>query len=198
MGGDIAQLPLLIGRDILCGSARREVSQDGSVEPGRLTIRQAMSADAGELAYIQAAAAIGAYRGMFPPSAPKPTPEALLSSWQRLLEHRSVDVLVAVVSVPVGSVVIRPSAEVPHHYLLERLYVDPRWWGLGVGARLHDAGLAVAARHGVEAINLWVLEGNTRARSMYERRGWVLNPDHTFTHATGLVEVQYRRNLHDV
>jgi GNAT superfamily N-acetyltransferase len=52
------------------------------------------------------------------------------------------------------------------------LYVLPAWAGRGLGGALlerAEEGLR-AGRH-VRA-TLWVLEGNARARSFYERRGW--------------------------
>jgi RimJ/RimL family protein N-acetyltransferase len=54
-------------------------------------------------------------------------------------------------------------------------------WGTGL------AGQALAAvedewrRRGVYAVRLFVFEGNTRARTFYERRGWVAAGDRTQT-----------------
>lgn len=48
---------------------------------------------------------------------------------------------------------------------LDALYVDPDASGRGIGRRLLKA--ATGARR------LWVIEANTRARSFYERSGWV-------------------------
>ncbi len=52
------------------------------------------------------------------------------------------------------------------------LYVDPSCWRRGFGVRLHDAVLDDLRSAGATSARLWVLERNTRARGMYERRGW--------------------------
>jgi ribosomal protein S18 acetylase RimI-like enzyme len=52
------------------------------------------------------------------------------------------------------------------------LYVDPSCWRRGFGVRLHDAVLDDLRSAGATTAGLWVLEHNTRARAMYERRGW--------------------------
>lgn len=158
-------------------------------------IREARAVDVGDLARVQVAAATEGYRSIFPPAAPKPTIRALRPSWQHLVDSSSTVVLVAAAPAPIGSVVVRDSAGVPSGRILERLYVDPRWWGCGVGSRLHDAGLTAASRDDATSINLWVLDANVRARSMYERRGWMLVDGHTLTHPVGVVEVLYELDL---
>jgi GNAT superfamily N-acetyltransferase len=52
------------------------------------------------------------------------------------------------------------------------LYVSPDHWGSGVGSKLFDAGTAYLRERGFSEMTLWVLEGNTKARSFYERKGW--------------------------
>ena len=52
------------------------------------------------------------------------------------------------------------------------LYVEPGWWGTGVGRAVHDAALDRLARRGVDRVVLWVLSTNARARRFYERQGW--------------------------
>jgi len=158
-------------------------------------IREARLVDVGDLARIQVAAATQGYRSIFPPAAPKPTTRDLRPSWQYLVDSSSTLVLVAAAPDPIGSVVVRDSAEVPSGRVLERLYVDPRWWGRGVGSQLHDSALSAASHDDATSINLWVLDANVRARSMYERRGWVLVDGRTLAHPAGVVEVLYELDL---
>lgn len=54
---------------------------------------------------------------------------------------------------------------------LRALYVAPGSWARGLGGRLLDEGFA---RMPQPVQVLWTLEGNTRARRFYERRGFVL------------------------
>jgi ribosomal protein S18 acetylase RimI-like enzyme len=52
------------------------------------------------------------------------------------------------------------------------LYVDPSCWREGHAARLLAAILDDLRDAGARSARLWVLEHNTAARSIYERRGW--------------------------
>jgi GNAT superfamily N-acetyltransferase len=52
------------------------------------------------------------------------------------------------------------------------MYVDPEWWGAGVGDALMAATLDELDRLGAVTSFLWVLQGNGRARRFYERHGW--------------------------
>lgn len=52
------------------------------------------------------------------------------------------------------------------------IYVDPDSWGTGAGLALMDAAVAWLRQRGLRPIRLWVLEGNTRARTFYERYGF--------------------------
>ena len=61
-----------------------------------------------------------------------------------------------------------------HPIELLRLYVLPRWKGIGIGAALMDVGLAAAKDKGHKTCWLKVWEGNTRAIDFYENRGFSL------------------------
>ncbi|MEA2003258.1 MAG: GNAT family N-acetyltransferase [Actinomycetota bacterium] len=141
-----------------------------------LTIRPATEFDLDEIAGIHCAAALTAFANIFPPTAPKPTPTSLRPRWQRLIDDPAATVLVAETNGVDGCVALRPESAVPSGTLLDGLYVHPRNWGAGIGIALHDAIVDVATEQVATAINLWVLEDNSRARAMYERRGWKLVP----------------------
>ncbi len=75
---------------------------------------------------------------------------------------------------------------------LRALYVAPRSWSGGLGGRLLDEGFA---RMPQPVQVLWTLEGNTRARGFYERRGFVLDGAQRIREITGsAVEVRYRHD----
>lgn len=63
---------------------------------------------------------------------------------------------------------------------LHSLYIDPDALGQGVGHALMSHALSTFAAWGCEHATLWVLEGNSRAISFYERQGW---------HRTGATKV---------
>ena len=55
---------------------------------------------------------------------------------------------------------------------LHSLYIDPETLGQSIGHTLMNHTLSTFAAWGCERANLWVLEGNSRAISFYERQGW--------------------------
>ena len=57
---------------------------------------------------------------------------------------------------------------------LHSLYIDPDTLGQGIGHALMSHALSTFAVWGCERAHLWVLEGNSRAISFYERQGWQL------------------------
>lgn len=63
---------------------------------------------------------------------------------------------------------------------LHSLYIDPETLGQSIGHTLMSHALNTFAAWRCERATLWVLEGNSRAISFYERQGW---------HRTGATEV---------
>lgn len=77
------------------------------------------------------------------------------------------------------------------------IYVHPDHWGRGHGHRLLlMAERCLAGRSHKRAL-LWVLEENRRARSFYERQGWVLGKPIRIEEIGGtqVTEVRYERLL---
>lgn len=60
---------------------------------------------------------------------------------------------------------------------LHSLYVGPDALGQGIGHTLMSHALSTFTAWGCERVHLWVLEGNSRAISFYERQGWQLTGD---------------------
>jgi GNAT superfamily N-acetyltransferase len=144
-------------------------------------------------------AALKGYDGIFPPEAPKPTAGELIHRWRRVIAGGppSTTALVAchgTAGAVVGTVAAMSDVDGPYNAHLRRLYVDPGHWGRGIGRRLHDAALDHLRTGGHPVVALWVLEGNVRARSMYERWGWRATPARKPAYP-GVDEVLYVRNL---
>lgn len=55
---------------------------------------------------------------------------------------------------------------------LMAIYVLAQYWGVGVGYRLHEAGLDALVELGFSRAQLTVLSGNTRSIDFYRRQGW--------------------------
>ena len=60
---------------------------------------------------------------------------------------------------------------------LHSLYIDPDALGQGIGHALMSHALSTFTAWRCKRANLWVLEGNSRAISFYERQGWQLTGD---------------------
>lgn len=140
-------------------------------------IDTAVVADAPLLAAVHSASAALAYADIFPGSADPPTPADLTPAWLAMIEDPDSWVFVLRRSGPVvGGVALRPDGDVPTGQLLAKLYVHPEHWGAGYGSALLEHAV-LAAWEVSDGLNLWVLEHNTGARKLYERRGWQLVPD---------------------
>lgn len=77
----------------------------------------------------------------------------------------------------VGHVELEQQYPVPSHthvLTIGGLAVDPAVQGRGIGRSLLEAGIAMAGERGARKVTLRVLGGNTRARSLYEGCGFVV------------------------
>ena len=66
-----------------------------------------------------------------------------------------------------------PRDDGPHDGELWGLYAHPDAWSQGVGHALISAVEEALRGGGADSAYLWVLEGNDRAASFYERHGWI-------------------------
>lgn len=81
---------------------------------------------------------------------------------------------------------------------LYALYVDPNYWGRGVGRQLHDQAVDAIRACGHRLATLWVLKTNARAQRFYTNAGW--EPDEVAkidVNSDGILlpEVRFRRLL---
>lgn len=63
--------------------------------------------------------------------------------------------------------------DVPDDGELCALYVDPEWWGRGVGRALLAAARLRLFEMGFRSAVLWLLAGNARADRFYRMDGWM-------------------------
>jgi GNAT superfamily N-acetyltransferase len=169
------------------------------VSEARFEIITPAPQDAEALATVVYRASAAAYTSIFPPEALW-TFEQTVTSCRNLFHDPAAFAFAAVSGEPAArewlgfAVVLVPD---PHHgdAELRRLYVIPERWDQGVGSRLLDAAIERARLAGAAAARLSVLEKNTRARSFYEHRGWLLAAgEGTYAH-DGVTEVTYRYAL---
>jgi GNAT superfamily N-acetyltransferase len=75
---------------------------------------------------------------------------------------------------------------------LYTIYLLADTWGLGLGTVLQDAILTRLSADGCDAVTLWVLGTNTRARRFYQRRGWRQDAGERTQEFGGSVVTDYR------
>ncbi len=80
---------------------------------------------------------------------------------------------------------------------LYALYVDPDYWGRGIGAELMKAARARLVELGFRQAVLWVMKGNTRAERFYTIDGWQPDGHERAQVVWGIAanELRYRRQL---
>jgi ribosomal protein S18 acetylase RimI-like enzyme len=164
-----------------------------------VSVRPAVSDEAEVLARLQRSVALAGYGHIFPPEASPPTLDALVDQWRRDLDptERRRRAFVAVSSGEViGVVLAGPDGRDDAIGHLSRLYVAAERWGDGVGAALYDRAMEHLTDVGYEAVTLWVLERNERARRWYERMGWILTGERSPVYPpAGIDDVGYRLEL---
>ena len=171
-----------------------------------VSIRQARVDDCPALAALHLRTALFAFSSIFPSDAPRPKLDDLSLDWERRLgglHGPNVRGYVAAVGDQLAGVIL--AGVDPDHLEMghiARLYVDAPHWGQGIG-RLLDAAichLPSAICHlrqvGYEQASLWVLEGNARARSWYQRLGWTCTGERKVAaEAIGVEDLRYTRSL---
>jgi GNAT superfamily N-acetyltransferase len=87
--------------------------------------------------------------------------------------------------------------DVPDDGELCALYVDPEWWGRGVGRALIAAARLRLSETGFQNAVLWLLAGNARADRFYRMDDWIPDGLRRSDSMWGVAvdEVRYRRSL---
>ena len=138
------------------GDARLSVRSFVDIEP--VIIRRAVDSDASAVADVWLRSFAAAL-----PDVRRAHPDEQVRAWFRDTVVPAGGTWVATVDDGVVGMMVLDGSE------LEQLYVDPSWWGRGIGGRLvelakerHPAGLA-----------LWTFQVNDRARRFYGHHGFV-------------------------
>ncbi|QAY60562.1 GNAT family N-acetyltransferase [Microbacterium protaetiae] len=177
-----------------------------------LTVRRATAADARAIATIRVTSWRVAYDGLIP--------DALLSrlditteahrraqDWTRYhADPRAVEFLALRGGRALGWASVGacrdddPGAAVRGE--LFALYALPAHWSTGVGHALMVAAEQSLRASGFPTASLWVLDGNERAASFYERHGWhedgTVKDDERIVGTTGIPALRERRRVRDL
>jgi GNAT superfamily N-acetyltransferase len=142
-------------------------------------VRRAAMADTAAMATVWWRAATLGYEGVLPPEAGAvPEQRVLVEEWHQSLSDQRAGTAIFVActtgpeQVVVGTVAAVADPVESSRGHLTALYVDPGWWGRGVGSVLHEAAVGHMRHVGTRMAIAWVLDANVRARTMFERRGW--------------------------
>ena len=145
-----------------------------------ITVRPAIPADAPAMAALHVRAWRAAYRAVVPAAfLAGLTVEERQAMWQRSLTAPEVAPGERIILVAEGAGTVLGFTTAGHargddELGLGELYslnVDPPAWGQGAGRALLAAATAWLDTRFDTSI-LWVVDGNQRARSLYERAGW--------------------------
>lgn len=158
-------------------------------------VRRATAGDARGIAKVHVDTWRAAYVGV----TPQETLDGLDADerqrlWQRYVAAEGFAVFVAKREAGiVGFVSVGSCRDLNGTGELFAIYVHPDAWGTGAGLALMDAGVDWLAERWPEAV-LWVAERNPRARSFYERYGWIAGTSRVEEVAPGahVPEVLYR------
>ena len=142
-------------------------------------VREANVADAAAIEAVHFAsreAAYGPHVSEWPPEGPGRA--QLIIRWEHWLSDPGIHCLVAERgSEIIGFVTVRAAtdSDIPPGHVAEMptLYVHPEHWRSGVGRVLCRAGIERARNLGFDALVLWVLEINARARAFYAALGFL-------------------------
>jgi ribosomal protein S18 acetylase RimI-like enzyme len=168
-----------------------------------LTLREAKATDARAIAQVHVAAWRAAYRGMMPDAyLAALSVEERVERWTNAIVHPGpAKVAVAVLDGQVaGFCSFGPTRDTDDLDVAEiySLNIFPPLWGRGAGRMLCEHAFREAAARGHEAVTLWVLKENDRARRFYEGLGYA--PDGAEKTDTALIgsplnDVRYRKAI---
>jgi RimJ/RimL family protein N-acetyltransferase len=128
---------------------------------GRALLREAAAADAGDIVRVLRSSRLASL-----PYAPPTHSEAADLEWVRQSLIPSGGVTVAAIEGRIVGVVAI-SRRAPFGWI-DQLYIDPLFYGRGIGSQLLQSALASLPR----PVRLYTLQRNRRARRFYERRGF--------------------------
>ena len=145
----------------------------------KITIRDAVAADAVVLAELHVRGWQWAYRGLLPAEyLDGLSVERRRELWQTILMRAAPEARTWVLEWggrPVGFASIGPARDddvAPETAELYALYLDEQAAGRGLGRALLAHAMAHLVARNYAAATLWVLASNARARRFYEAAGW--------------------------
>lgn len=163
-------------------------------------VRPPRPEDLSRLAEIHVAGWRDAYRGIVPDRElfVERTVEKGMGFWKRILAESPEKVLVYDDGIVKGFCLHHGcrDEDCPQAHEVAAIYAEPAFFREGVGSALMVAAEAHGRSLGRGELKLWVLEGNPRGRSFYEKNGY--RPDgavKTIKEWAGARELRYSKSL---
>ena len=145
-----------------------------------VVVRAARAGDLDAVGAVHAASRRDAYRGLLAPGTLAAITTTSQAAYWRLRMSAEPDPSLLAVAERDGTVVGfclvsggTAESDGDTAAVLSAVHVHPARQGAGTGRRLSDAARAQALEWRRRTLRLWVLEGNARARAVYEHLGWV-------------------------
>lgn len=167
-----------------------------------LVLRDALPADALDVARVHVRAWQHGYRGLLPAAyleALRPEDRSQRYRFASNDPQQPRTVVASLDEVVRGFATIGPShdADLPDVGMLDALYVDPDWWGRGIARALIAEARVRLRALGYWQAALWVLVGNDRAQSLYRADGWLPDGAQQLQHVWGTAVdvVRFRTSL---
>ncbi len=167
-----------------------------------VVVRRANEEDARGIAQVHVRSWQAAYRGLINDDfLANLSIDKRQAMWERFLQKEPPIIFVAERDFSVvGFCSFRPEPAVDHAPSsvaeLMTLYVQPEYWSKGIGAALWAQLLDKVTVDEFDALIVWVLDTNVRARAFYERVGFETDgatKSEQLSDSVKLSEVRYRR-----
>lgn len=159
-------------------------------------IRPAVLGDAGAMATVFVQAWHAGYRGVVPDSVINALDVGAWTARFRELVARDDFATAVLVDRPdgpaVGFTTYGEAVDHPGAGYLASLYVHPDSAGRGYGGQLLDHAIARLTATDLIEIRLWVFTGNSRARALYERKGFAPTDDRIVDPQWAAEQILYR------
>jgi GNAT superfamily N-acetyltransferase len=165
-------------------------------------LRAAKAQDAMDVARVHVRSWQAAYRGLLPDEyldALKPEDRAARYTFENPDTAKPWTIVAEVDGFIAGFATTAPARDADAEGCGElcALYVDPDYWGRGIGAELIKGARARLVELGFQQAVLWVMKGNLRADRFYAIDGWQPDGQERSEVVWGIAvnELRYRRKL---
>ncbi|EST10745.1 GNAT family N-acetyltransferase [Sporolactobacillus laevolacticus] len=145
-----------------------------------LKIIRATLNNVNDIGFVHAMSWKKAYQGIVPqPYLDQLTPESRAAFFKKVISMSKHEFYLAYLSeLPIGMMSIGKSRDDDlddHAGEVSAIYLMSDYWGKGYGRQMMDFAVNRLKSQSYQAVTLWVFEDNSRARTFYEKFGYVFD-----------------------